>query len=80
MQTNRNKKKLSASNLRVYRVICEFIAEHGYSPTMNEVAKIIGCRHVSVFEHVERLRDFGCLIVPPKDRMQRMLVPTKREV
>lgn len=79
MKSERKKKGPSASNMRVYETICDFIAEHGYPPTLIEVAEIMDCNFVNVKEHVERLRDMGYLIVPPKERMQRMLIPTKRE-
>lgn len=80
MKSERKKKGPSASNMRVYKAICDLIAANGYPPTLIEVAEVIGCNYVSIKEHVERLRDMGYLIVPPKERMQRMLVPTKREV
>lgn len=47
--------------LEILRFIRDYRAEKGYSPTMQEIASLLGVNKVTVFEHVESLIKKGFL-------------------
>lgn len=47
--------------LEILRYIRDYRANHGYSPTMQEIAAALGVNKVTVFEHVESLVKKGFL-------------------
>lgn len=56
---------LTPKQLRVLEFIRERRENHGYSPTMQEIADFIGVSKVTVFEHVEALVSKGALLRDP---------------
>jgi repressor LexA len=56
---------LTPKQLRVLDFIRERRENHGYSPTMQEIADFIGVSKVTVFEHVEALVSKGALLRDP---------------
>ena len=56
---------LTPKQLRVLEFIRERRENHGYSPTMQEIADFIGVSKVTVFEHVEALVTKGALLRDP---------------
>jgi repressor LexA len=52
---------LTPKQLRVLDFVCQYRENHGYSPTMQEIADELGVSKVTVFEHVEALVSKGAL-------------------
>jgi len=50
-----NRNGLTESQAKVLKIINDFIAENGYSPTAKEIAEILHITQTSVFEQLERL-------------------------
>ena len=46
---------------RIVDFIRDFIAGHGYSPTVREVAEAVGLSSSGAYHHLESLRDEGVL-------------------
>jgi repressor LexA len=56
---------LTPKQLRILQLIRDWRVRRGYSPTMQELADVIGVSKVTVFEHVEALIKKGALIREP---------------
>ena len=53
--------RLTPKQLRILTLIRDFQRKHGYSPTMQELADVLGVTKVTVFEHVSGLEKKGLL-------------------
>lgn len=52
--------KLTDKQLQILNVIKDFINEYGYSPTVREVAKIVGLNSsATVWVHLKHLKEKG---------------------
>lgn len=71
--------RIMPRRLRVLRAIVEYRTAHGYSPTLREVAQIVGRHKTTVFEHVIELRRSGYL-APHTPAQQRTMIPTEKGV
>ena len=56
---------LTPKQLRILQLIRDWRTQHGYSPTMQEIADQLGVSKVTVFEHVESLITKGALVRNP---------------
>ena len=54
-------RSLTPKQLRILRLIRDYQRKHGYSPTMQELADVLGVTKVTVFEHVNGLEKKGLL-------------------
>lgn len=54
-------RQLTPKQLRILRLIRDYQRKHGYSPTMQELADVLGVTKVTVFEHVSGLEKKGLL-------------------
>jgi repressor LexA len=54
-------RQLTPKQLRILRLIRDYQRKHGYSPTMQEIADVLGVTKVTVFEHVTGLEKKGLL-------------------
>lgn len=52
---------LTPRQLEIVRFIRDYAAEHGYAPTMQEMADQLGVSRPTVFEHIEALEAKGAL-------------------
>jgi len=52
---------LTPRQLEIVRFIRDYTAEHGYAPTMQEMADQLGVSRPTVFEHIEALEAKGAL-------------------
>ena len=52
---------LTPRQLEIVRFIRDFVAQHEYAPTMQEIADHLGVRRPTVFEHIEALQAKGAL-------------------
>jgi len=55
-------KRLTPKQLRILKLIRDYQRKHGYSPTMQELADVLGVTKVTVFEHVAGLEKKGLLL------------------
>lgn len=53
--------RLTPKQLRILTLIRDYQRKHGYSPTMQELADVLGVTKVTVFEHVAGLEKKGML-------------------
>ena len=53
--------RLTPKQLRILTLIRDYQRKHGYSPTMQELADVLGVTKVTVFEHVTGLERKGLL-------------------
>lgn len=53
--------RLTPKQLRILTLIRDYQRKHGYSPTMQELAEVLGVTKVTVFEHVNGLEKKGLL-------------------
>ncbi len=53
--------RLTPKQLRILTLIRDYQRKHGYSPTMQELADVLGVTKVTVFEHVTGLEKKGLL-------------------
>ncbi|NLX13932.1 MAG: transcriptional repressor LexA [Phycisphaerales bacterium] len=53
--------RLTPKQLRILTLIRDYQRKHGYSPTMQELADVLGVTKVTVFEHVSGLEKKGLL-------------------
>ena len=53
--------RLTPKQLRILTLIRDYQRKHGYSPTMQELAEVLGVTKVTVFEHVSGLEKKGLL-------------------
>lgn len=53
--------RLTPKQLRILTLIRDYQRKHGYSPTMQEIAEVLGVTKVTVFEHVTGLEKKGLL-------------------
>ena len=53
--------RLTPKQLRILTLIRDYQRKHGYSPTMQELADVLGVTKVTVFEHVAGLEKKGLL-------------------
>ena len=60
-KANRNFRRLTPKQLRILTLIRDYQNKHGYSPTMRELADVLGVTKVTVFEHVGGLQKKGLL-------------------
>jgi repressor LexA len=56
---------LTPKQLRILQLIRDWRHQHGYSPTMQEIADRLSVSKVTVFEHVESLISKGALVRNP---------------
>ena len=54
-------RRLTPKQLRILTLIRDFQRKYGYSPTMQEIADVLGITKVTVFEHVGGLEKKGLL-------------------
>lgn len=54
-------RQLTPKQLRILKLIRDYQRKHGYSPTMQELADVLGVTKVTVFEHVSGLEKKGLL-------------------
>ncbi len=54
-------KRLTPKQVRILTLIRDYQDKHGYSPTMQELADVLGVTKVTVFEHVNGLAKKGLL-------------------
>jgi len=54
-------RQLTPKQLRILKLIRDYQRKHGYSPTMQELADVLGVTKVTVFEHVSGLERKGLL-------------------
>ena len=57
---------------KIVAFIRAFIAEHGYSPTVREMAEAVGLSTSGVFHHLEALRAEGIVTGGPGARTWRL--------
>lgn len=50
------------TNRQVYDAIQSFIAQHGYCPTVREIAEIVGINVSSTWAHLRTLRKHGWIV------------------
>jgi len=63
----RDSRPLSKSRLAVLSALSEFLQEHGYSPTVREIAENLQFRsHASVHAHLDALSMAGLLTRRPR--------------
>jgi repressor LexA len=43
----------------IYDFICQFVAEHGYAPSLREIGKGCFVAHGSVMRHLDKLEAWG---------------------
>jgi len=60
-KADRNFRRLTPKQLRILTLIRDYQNKHGYSPTMQELADVLGVTKVTVFEHVGGLEKKGLL-------------------
>lgn len=60
-KADRNYRRLTPKQLRLLTLIRDYQNKHGYSPTMQEMADLLGVTKVTVFEHVGGLEKKGLL-------------------
>lgn len=60
-RTETSSPSLTPKQLRLLTLIRDYQARHGYSPTMQELADVLGITKVTVFEHVAGLQKKGLL-------------------
>lgn len=60
-RSSANSARLTPKQLRILTLIRDFQREHGYSPTMQELADVLDVSKVTVFEHVGALAKKGLL-------------------
>ncbi len=56
---------LTPKQLHILQLIRDWRHQHGYSPTMQEIADVLAVSKVTVFEHVESLVNKGALVRNP---------------
>lgn len=61
LKTSGQSRQLTPKQLRILRLIRDYQRKHGYSPTMQELADVLGITKVTVFEHVSGLERKGLL-------------------
>ena len=60
-RSDRSSRRLTPKQLRILTLIRDYQRKHGYSPTMQELADVLGVTKVTVFEHVGGLEKKGLL-------------------
>ncbi len=70
---------LTPKQLRILQFIRDWRHHHGYSPTMQEIADLLGVSKVTVFEHIESLIGKGALIRNP-NKARSLSIPDEVEV
>lgn len=70
---------LTPKQLRILQFIRDWRSQHGYSPTMQEIADRLGVSKVTVFEHVESLIAKGTLTRNP-NKARSLSIPDEIEV
>ena len=60
-RSDRSFRRLTPKQLRILTLIRDYQRKHGYSPTMQELADVLGVTKVTVFEHVAGLEKKGLL-------------------
>ncbi|HSW43945.1 MAG TPA: transcriptional repressor LexA [Phycisphaerae bacterium] len=60
-RSERPYRRLTPKQLRILTLIRDFQRKNGYSPTMQELADVLGVTKVTVFEHVSGLEKKGLL-------------------
>jgi repressor LexA len=54
-------RRLTPKQMRILVLVRDYQRKHGYSPTMQEIADVLGITKVTVFEHVSGLEKKGLL-------------------
>lgn len=54
-------RRLTPKQMRILMLVRDYQRKHGYSPTMQELADVLGITKVTVFEHVSGLEKKGLL-------------------
>ncbi|GMV97585.1 MAG: LexA repressor [Phycisphaerae bacterium] len=54
-------RRLTPKQMRILMLVRDYQRKHGYSPTMQEIADVLGITKVTVFEHVSGLEKKGLL-------------------
>ncbi len=54
-------RRLTPKQMRILTIVRDYQRKHGYSPTMQEIADVLGVTKVTVFEHVSGLEKKGLL-------------------
>jgi repressor LexA len=70
---------LTPKQLRILQFIRDWRHHHGYSPTMQEIADLLGVSKVTVFEHIEALITKGVLVRNP-NKARSLSIPDDVEV
>ena len=70
---------LTPKQLRILQLIRDWRQQHGYSPTMQEIADRLNVSKVTVFEHVESLISKGALVRNP-NKARSLSIPDEVEV
>ncbi len=70
---------LTPKQLRILQFIRDWRHQHGYSPTMQEIADRLGVSKVTVFEHVETLIGKGALVRNP-NKARSLSIPHEVDV
>lgn len=55
----------SPKRLATLRVIMDYIDQHGYPPTYDEIAESLGRSKTTIYEHVHDLVELGVLSINP---------------
>ena len=65
---------LTPRQRELYEAICDFIRDHGYSPTHRQLAGALACKHNSIQELLEQLENKGYVSrAPGVSRSLRLL-------
>lgn len=70
---------LTPAQDRVYRFVKDYIDQHGYSPSYEEIRSNLGFQSLNaVFKHLKQIEDRGYLRIPWKNKKRAMeLVPVR---
>jgi repressor LexA len=78
-KADRTFRRLTPKQLRLLTLIWDYQHKHGYSPTMQELADVLGVTKVTVFEHVVGLEKKG-LLRRSKHRARSLELTSRVEV
>ncbi|MCE5334968.1 MAG: transcriptional repressor LexA, partial [Desulfobacteraceae bacterium] len=71
--------KLTPAQERVYRFVRDYIDEHGYAPSYEEIRSNLGFQSLNaVFKHLKQIEERGYLRIPWKNKKRALeLVPVQ---
>lgn len=79
--TTKQPRALSGSRRAVLGSVVEYVAHHGYPPTMREIQQELGISSISVVAyHLDALQDAGYLRRSPKISRSIVLLPLAHRV